>query len=104
MSPIQEKQAYLFREIQKKDWFTSSLTIFSSFVVLLDPGGYIGSYIKCRPPYSEKEKIYLFYIEFGVQKYPTSTFTGLFFGLLNRVKVISLHLQSYPIVIGMLTA
>ena len=29
-------------------------------------------------------KISVYCIEFGVQKYPTSTFTGLFFGLLNR--------------------
>ncbi len=30
-------------------------------------------------------KFSVYCIEFGVQKYPTSTFMGLFFGLLNRV-------------------
>ena len=32
-------------------------------------------------------KLYVYCFEFGVQKYPTSTFTGLFFCLLNRVKL-----------------
>ncbi len=30
---------------------------------------------------------YVYYNEFGVQKYPTTRFTGLFFGLLNKVKM-----------------
>ncbi len=65
-----------------------TLTLFSSFGVLLDPGGYISSCMYTMECPFSLVKFSVYCIEFGVQKYPTSTFTGLFFGLLNRVKEV----------------